>query len=142
MKSTALESYLEKGLLVFMILVAAGGFFFVVCEPFREMIRPTHHCLLHETTGLLCPACGGTRAMMYLLRCDLLMAIRYNPLMVALLPVFLYALTRLTKIVLARNRSLAQIQLSPFWAWSLLALVIIFLIARNIPYFNYLWYPW
>jgi len=125
-----------------MLLIATSGLLYVVYEPFREAVRPIHNCLLHELTGFLCPACGGTRAMMHLLRGELVTALRYNSLIVVLLPIFSYTLVGLIRIVSDRNRSLADIQFHPFWAWGLLAAVIIFFIARNLPYLNYLGYPW
>lgn len=51
-------------------------------------------CLFHELTGLLCPGCGISRMFLSLLRGDLLLAARYNLLVLMLLPfgaaLFLY----------------------------------------------------
>jgi len=113
---------------------------YIAAEGFRSLFS---YCILHETTGLLCPACGGTRAMSKLLSGNLVMALRYHPLVVVLLPLFFYALTLLARVVMDRNRSLAQmIQVKPFWIWSIFVLVILFFLARNMPFLNYLGYPW
>ena len=55
-------------------------------------------CLFHELTGLLCPGCGISRMFLSLLRGDLLLAARYNLLVLMLLPfgaaLFLYRFVR------------------------------------------------
>jgi len=43
-------------------------------------------CPFFEATGLLCPGCGGTRALAALLRGDIVGAWRLNALLVSLLP--------------------------------------------------------
>ncbi len=43
-------------------------------------IRQGLPCLFHLLTGLYCPGCGGTRAVKYLLRGQILKSIQYHPL--------------------------------------------------------------
>lgn len=43
-------------------------------------------CIFHLTTGLQCPGCGISRMFMALARGDILMAARYNLLVLCLLP--------------------------------------------------------
>lgn len=50
-------------------------------EPAGQFFYP--RCWLHETTGLLCPGCGTTRALHALLHGDLVAAVRLNALAVA-----------------------------------------------------------
>lgn len=45
------------------------------------VVCPTSRCL-----GLQCPSCGMTRAMACLVRCDVVSALRYNPLVVFAAP--------------------------------------------------------
>lgn len=54
-------------------------------EPQGQLFYP--RCWLHQSTGLLCPGCGATRALHALLHGDLRTAWSLNPLVVALLPV-------------------------------------------------------
>lgn len=85
-------------------------------------------CPTHELTGLNCPACGGTRAMMRLLHGDLPGALHHNPLAVLAMPVILY-------FFLIRPdgtpRALRRGQV-----WALISLVVAFTVIRNLP-----WYP-
>jgi hypothetical protein len=43
-------------------------------------------CPIHERFGVLCPGCGGTRAMLALLHGDISKAFHFNALLVFLLP--------------------------------------------------------
>lgn len=45
-------------------------------------IRQGFPCLFQLLTGLYCPGCGGTRAVKYLLRGQILTSIQYHPLVV------------------------------------------------------------
>jgi hypothetical protein len=47
-------------------------------------------CPFHELTGLLCPLCGGTRAVLRLLDGDLLGSLSLHPLAVPLAAVVVY----------------------------------------------------
>jgi hypothetical protein len=49
-------------------------------------------CPIFEATGLLCPGCGGTRALAALLRGHFVEAVRWNALVVGMVPLaLLYA---------------------------------------------------
>jgi hypothetical protein len=48
-----------------------------------------YRCPIHSLTGLLCPGCGGTRALGALLDGRLQDAWHWNPLVVTLLPLVL-----------------------------------------------------
>ncbi|RJP73032.1 MAG: DUF2752 domain-containing protein [Ignavibacteriales bacterium] len=53
-----------------------------------------YHCPFHSVTGLYCPGCGGLRAVDSLLKFDFTNALRYNPLVVAFIPLFLLGFNR------------------------------------------------
>ena len=86
------------------------------------------HCPTHELTGLNCPACGGTRAMMRLMHGDLTGALHHNPLAVLAMPVVLY-------LFLVRPASTPR-ALRRGQVWALVSLIVAFTVIRNLP-----WYP-
>lgn len=77
-------------------------------------------CLLHEMTGLHCPGCGMTRATHALLHGDVPGAFRFNPLVMALLPLGALALAFRFRVGIKT-------------AWVLVLLVIVFGVLRNLP---------
>jgi hypothetical protein len=107
----------------------AGVFLFgaavlVLFPPERYGFYP--RCPFFETTGLLCPGCGGTRAVAALLRGDFVRAWKLNPLIVSLIP-------------FALGYGFLKIQQSelkvPGGLWiGLAVLAVIFGVWRNIPH--------
>ena len=101
-------------------------FFF---DPAQYAIYP--FCPFHRITGLLCPGCGGLRALHQLLHGHVAAAFRLNALLVILLPLGTW-LTLRELIRLTVKGSLPGPVPRPFWAWTLLAALILFTILRNI----------
>lgn len=89
-------------------------------------------CAFHELFGLYCPGCGSTRALRRILRGDLIGAFRYNPALILLSPVLLWGAAcffydRWRGYFPYRKGSLAL-------AYVCLALVVVFVVARNLPF--------
>ncbi len=59
-------------------------------ECLKKLIRLAFQipCLFHEITGLYCVGCGGTRAVKYLLKGEILTSIQYHPLVLYTAVVF------------------------------------------------------
>ena len=84
-------------------------------------------CFFHRLTHLYCPGCGSQRAAHQLLHGRLLGALRCNPLMCLAIPVLAWeALAKATR----RFPSLLD---RPRVGWTILWVVIVFWIARNLP---------
>jgi len=61
-------------------------------------------CLIKKTTGISCPGCGMTRALLALVRLDVSAALYYHPLVFFLLPVLTGLLVfHVRKMLLARR---------------------------------------
>jgi hypothetical protein len=105
-----------------------------VVDPHAAGHYPT--CPFLWLTGLYCPGCGALRALHDLAHRDLGGAWGMNPLVVAAIPLLLFCwFTWLRRATLGRERTWA----APGAAiWSLFGLVVVFGIARNIPYLA----PW
>ena len=74
-------------------------------------------CLFKRLTGIPCPTCGGTRAVLHLLRGDLSAAWRSHPLVTVLL-LGLMVNAVLSAASLASFRRLPVLQASPrAWCW-------------------------
>ena len=73
-----------------------GILYIILCIKFNIGIP----CIFHEITGFYCPGCGATRAITSLAKLDFYQAIKYNALVVALVPLFFIylALPKKTKI--------------------------------------------
>ena len=92
-------------------------------------------CPFHVLTGYLCPGCGTTRALHQLLNGHLAAAFRLNPLTMVLLPYVGYsAASALSES--ACGRPFPRLFLRPVYIRTLLAVVILFWILRNIPGFQ------
>lgn len=88
-------------------------------------------CIFHEVTGLYCPGCGGTRAIIALAKLDIYQAIRYNILTVIAIPVFCTAL--ICKYIFKIKYKIPDL----VW-YFVIVIIIIYGILRNIPYFSFL----
>jgi len=71
------------GALTALVVVVAGAMLFWF-DPSEFHFYPV--CFFHRTTGLLCPGCGGLRALHQLLHGHVAAAFRFNPMLVLSLP--------------------------------------------------------
>ena len=87
-------------------------------------------CTLYSTVGLYCPGCGGTRAVSWLLRGDLIRSFLYHPLVpyTAIL-VVCYTLSH-TLHILSKGRLRAML-FSPVYFYVMIGIVLINWIVKN-----------
>ena len=104
-----------------------------VFDPARSSFYPV--CPWHELFGWSCPGCGTLRALHQLTHGHLAAAWRFNPLAVALLPAAFWLVARELAWQL-RGQKWPGLITRPFFAWALLALVLVFGIVRNLPGFH------
>ena len=119
-------------LLAAMFLSGAAGIILLrVFDPATSGVFPP--CPVRYLTGLYCPGCGSLRALHALLHGDLRRALAMNPLMVVTLPFVTYGLVSAALVEL-RGKGLPQVMLPASWIRALCAAIILFAIARNLPF--------
>ncbi|TNY34893.1 DUF2752 domain-containing protein [Thermomonospora catenispora] len=111
--------------------VAAGTTWVALVDPHEPGRYPT--CPLLWATGLYCPGCGALRMVHELAHGRLDAALGLNPLLFALLPVFGYLYARWV-VLSVQGRPMSSRLLRPAAVYTLLALVIVFWVVRNLPF--------
>jgi hypothetical protein len=109
------------------VLMATVLLFFFAPERYPFYPR----CPFHLLTGWQCPGCGGLRAAHRLLHGDVAGAFHYNPLLVLLGPLFAVWFTTYVVHEATGKRTWYPFT-RPAWGWSLLAIAVLFGVARNI----------
>ena len=101
-------------------------------NPIEHAFYPA--CLFHELTHLHCPGCGGLRALHQLTHGNFAAAFHSNLLLIVSIPML--AWLGISKL---RNRSASVLMIQPVTAWTILAIVIVFGILRNLPFATFSW---
>jgi hypothetical protein len=114
------------------LVLCAGGTCLFVCDPAASGIYPI--CRFHALTRLHCPGCGTGRAMHELLHGNVWAAMRLNPLAVLLLPPVAYGMLSIALQYVGR-KPLPSKFIPAFWIWMLLAVIVLYWILRNVPYY-------
>lgn len=119
------------------VAVAAGAAFGYVAavDPNQPGHYPT--CPFLFLTGLYCPGCGTLRAMHALGHADVVAALGLNPLAVAMVPFLVFWWGRWT-LRSWQGRPVRTSLAHPRYLRALLALVIVFWVARNTHFGDFL----
>jgi hypothetical protein len=114
-------------ILLVVSLVAAATAVLFFFNPRTTWFYP--QCPFFALTGFECPGCGTTRALHALLHGHLATAFALNPLLFIVPPLFgLFQWTPQTD-----RRALGALRWRNVVGWTLLALIVAFWIARNLP---------
>lgn len=117
------------GVALAVFAATVGGVVLFCFDPREFHFYPV--CFFHRTTGLLCPGCGGLRALHQLLHGHLAAAFHFNPMLVLSLPLA-FGLAVRYGLRKARNQP-ARIGLRPGWLWLILAVGLVVSLLRNVP---------
>ncbi|HWY22698.1 MAG TPA: DUF2752 domain-containing protein [Candidatus Acidoferrum sp.] len=125
--------YPRKDLLLstMVAVIAAALVILHFFDPATSGIFPP--CPVRYLTGWYCPGCGSLRAVHQLLHGNLRAAWALNPLTILLLPFLVYGTASYALFEL-RGRYLPRLFLPAIWIRALCAVIILFGIARNIPF--------
>ena len=116
-------------LLLLATCAASAAMAFMIVFPLESYHHLYPHCPWHTLTGTHCPGCGTLRGITAVLQGDLLGMARNNPLAMLLSPLLFYAGFNLFSESVFGYR-LPRIYV-PKWQYLLVALIIIYWIARN-----------
>ncbi len=119
------------------VALAAGAA--VVFVGLVDPNEPGHYptCPFLALTGLYCPGCGGLRAVHALAHGDPATALGLNPFVVVMIPVAVFLWGRWALLAWQGRRFTGK-DIHPGYAWTFLALMIVFWIVRNIPFGEFL----
>ncbi|GGJ25614.1 DUF2752 domain-containing protein [Streptomyces brasiliensis] len=118
------------------ILAAVAGAFAYVGT--IDPNEPGHYpvCPLYRLTGLYCPGCGGLRSAHAFIHGDFTAALQDNaPAVAAYLG---FAVLWTVWVVRAARGRPPGLRLGPVQLWSLVALMLVFTVVRNLPFGGWL----
>ncbi len=92
-------------------------------------------CIIKNLFGIDCAGCGTTRMFKSILMLDFYQAFRYNPFMFILICVSLLYLVYVIIMKLLKKKIWFP---NVKWLYAFLVLIILFMILRNIPGFEFL----
>lgn len=130
---TTNKSLIKTLLITTTLLLLMIVYFFVDAR--NSSIFP--RCIFYSITGLYCPGCGSQRAFSSLLHGDLWQAINYNSLFIVCLPLLLYSFIIAVINVFRKEKLIQKIFYSTFFVKVLLAVVVLFWIVRNLPFYPF-----
>ncbi len=112
------------------LALCAGVVYLYLFNPATSGIYPV--CPFHALTGLHCPGCGTGRAIYQLLHGNVWAAMRLNLLAVILLPPVAYGMLSIGMQFIGL-KPLPSKFIPAFWIWTLLAVILLYWVLRNIP---------
>ena len=95
-------------------------------------------CVFHELTGLYCPGCGSGRAVYAALHGNIKEAFQYNVMLFILgIPASVVLIYEYVRLFISRKK-IPPVVVPQKIAISLVAVIFLFFVARNIPAFAFL----
>ena len=115
-----------------LLIVGLGSLVYIYIH---DLLKIEGGCFLIRYFGIYCPACGGSRMVVSILRGQLYQAFRWNPFIFCSIPYFLILVTVPAYYFIKHNRT-------PKWIYKSFvvyaALLLIFGIVRNLPGLDFL----
>ena len=98
---------------------------------FLTVGKEGYECVFYRSTGLICPGCGGTRAVISLLKLDFLSAIKYN--VAVPFGAFVYLYYNIRGIIEAKRENLEYFSKQKYVLCIVLAVIMILnFVVKNV----------
>lgn len=120
---------MPKKMVVSIVLIAIilGIVVYYTFDPSKVLFP---RCPFYALTGLKCPGCGTQRAIHQLLHLNIGEAVRYNAFMVFSIPLLVFLIT--ADVGKTRWPKLYLLSRNPVLSWSILAVVLLWWLLRNL----------
>lgn len=106
--------------------------FILYCFVNSQYLELVPECLIYNTTGLLCPACGGTRCIKFLLQGNWLHAF-YSHIIFFIVIIYLLIINIIYLVNINRKEKVATCLYPKYWHIIIFAILLIFYtIMRNL----------
>lgn len=129
MKNETLEEQLYRiGMITFFILLILGIIWYFVWKDSMGQ-RP---CIFHTVTGLYCPGCGGTRAVLALLHGKIGQALYYHPFVVYGVGLYVCFMGSHTIARITRGKYIKGMKFHNYYLYIALGILIANFLVRNI----------
>lgn len=126
----------RKQIFIILIAVAAGSLLYFFYTPAPGSFHPK--CPVFLVSGLHCPGCGSQRAFAAMIHGAFIEAASYNLLFVLMLPFIAWSAFVFSWNAFSKTQLRQRIFHRQWFVWSLLVVVILFTVLRNIPMFHWL----
>ncbi len=117
---------------VAVMLLGAGVVWYL--DPTKASIFPA--CPLYSTTGFACPGCGLTRGFHALFHGEVVTALDFNALIPVVIVFLGYIFFSMASVAI-RGRGFTTSKWNLGFLWGLLALLIVFGVVRNLPFYPF-----
>lgn len=127
--NTNTDNFLYKlGAITFLVAIVIFSIIHIFQINYQFFLLP---CLFYKITGLFCPGCGGTRSVHALMDGNLIASIRYNP--IVLYGVFIYIWYMISNTIeyVSKHKIKIGMKYHDIYLWIGLVLLILFCLIRN-----------
>lgn len=128
-KGLYIAGWIILGSLIFVLGIGK-----ILSISFTSLAAP---CLIHGYTGLYCPGCGGTRAVISLTKGQILQSLILHPVVPYTAAIFIGYMGSNTIQLLSKGRFKIGMKYNDIYLWIALLIILINFIIKNIVYLGW-----
>ena len=91
-------------------------------------------CIVHRLTGIYCPGCGGTRAIMYMVKGQFIQSLYHHPAVLPFTVGLLVFLTTHTIEKIKPNGKIRGLKFRLIYIWIFMGLLVLNVVLKNFVY--------
>ena len=102
-----------------------------------ETLNYTMPCMVHEVTGVYCPGCGGTRALVALMEARFWTSFVYHPIVMYVFCLGTWFMVSQTVERLSKGKILIALHYKDRYLWIALGIIIVNFVLKNVLKFGF-----